>query len=118
MSKTPYREPCGTCNPKPGLESWRCDECLAIEDALANYLALRSPCEERVVDPCAAGAPGSVPGAISPASCCERTPKGSTAKRTVNQIVRYIAAARGSENGIRSFLFRLATLSRNGLPRW
>ena len=36
----------------------------------------------------ATGAPGSVPGITSPDSDCERTPSGSTANKTVNQIVR------------------------------
>src|SRR5271165_3301783 len=35
----------------------------------------------------AVGAPGSVPWVTSPVSCCERIPKGKTAKRTVHQIV-------------------------------
>ena len=39
----------------------------------------------------ATGAPGSVPGAISASSCCERTPKGSTANRTIHQIVKKMA---------------------------
>lgn len=35
-----------------------------------------------------------------PVSCWERTPKGSTANRTVNQIVKKIAAAKGIEKGM------------------
>lgn len=47
----------------------------------------------------ATGAPGSVPGTRSPASCCEWIPNGNTANRAVNQIVMKIAIAIGVENG-------------------
>src|SRR6202044_184897 len=40
-----------------------------------------------------AGAPGSVPGAISPPSCWLRTPHGSTANNTTHQIRKKIAIA-------------------------
>ena len=45
----------------------------------------------------ATGAPGSVPAAISPVSCCKRSPTGSTANRTVNQMVKKTAPAAAIE---------------------
>ena len=44
----------------------------------------------------AIGAPGSEPSdCASPVSSAERTPRGRTAKRTIHQIVAYIAIANG-----------------------
>jgi hypothetical protein len=45
---------------------------------------------------------------MSPVSCWERTPKGSTANRTVNQMVKKIAAAKGVEKGMMDLGFSAA----------
>src|ERR1700735_978559 len=61
----------------------------AAKTTIATSVVHNSFCPSRKC----VGAPGSVPGAISPPSCWLRTPQGSTANSTTHQIRKKVASA-------------------------